>query len=112
MNEGQLAQIYLEAGQQGPKSMRDLEDVIAVLFLQSYRQVPLMSDDAETLIENFFDRVGVKNSADVDTLDEKLKGYFALNPIRQDLLRRVVQSFGPGEQTKALRAGYAISSAF
>ncbi len=113
MNETKLAEVFAAAGPENSYSRTELEDVMAVLFLKSYQNVPMSSGASDVLLAGFFERVGVQSENDLEDLPKLMTGYFEAHPLRNDLLQEVLTAFDGGKtQPKPLRAGYAISSAF
>ncbi len=111
MNETKLAEVFAAAGDS--YSRNELQDVMAVIFLKSYQNVPMSTGASNALLEGFFERVGVQSEADLDDLAALMARYFDAHPLRTELMQDVLTAFDSGEtQPKPLRAGYAISSAF
>lgn len=113
MNREKLSDIFNRAGPGGPLDPTTLEDAMAVVFLRSYQQTPLMSDSAQDLVTRFFERAGVRTEADADRLDDVLGRYFAARPLDDELVSELNDALSGGEaQLAPMRAGYAIGSAF
>jgi hypothetical protein len=99
-------------GREPKCSPRELEDVMALLFLRSYQQVPLMSADAEALIAGLFERIGLEREDQMDELGALLEAYFVKHPLRQDVYAAVVEAMPKREQLSSARGGYAAAAAF
>ncbi len=91
----------------------EVADVMAVIFMQSYRAVPMSSQAADDLMAGLLLRADVKTEEDLEHLDLRLATYFERVPLNQELLK-TMQSALQSEQapTRSVRAGYAIGSAF
>lgn len=113
MDREKLSEILSRAGPEGPLDRVTLEDAMAVVFLRSYQQTPIMSDSAQDLVTRFFERAGVRSTEDAEQLDAVLKRYFESRPLDGALVAELSEALAGGEaQLAPMRAGYAIGSAF
>lgn len=91
---------------------RELEDVMAVIFLKSHQRTPMSSVNSDAFIGAFFTRVGLQSEDQLDQLDELIRDYFVAHPLRQDVLEDVLEVMRPAASLRNVRAGYAIGGAF
>lgn len=91
----------------------EVADVMAAVFMKSYRAVPMSSQAADELMAGLLSRAGVNTEADLENLDTLLGAYFERCPLNQELLHDMQSALQSDETPgRRLRAGYAIGSAF